>query len=138
MPVSFSWCTSESVESGPRITSVKCFISAMVVSHCFFQQWSPDGTIFTNPCVHALIWKEFKIWKSIINGHLDWHHECIQIKCIDASPVDASCGVFFVIDEDVFDSSWYFSHGCCGGHDPAVSELSLIDIVRGNSIGAKE
>ena len=111
----------------------------MVVSHCFFKQWSPDGAILTNPCEHALVfWILFKLWKSIINGHLDWHHECIQVECIDAILADASCGGVFVIDEDVFDSSWDFSHGSCGGEDPAVSKHSLSDVVRGNSIGAKE
>ena len=78
------------------------------------------------------------LWKFIVNGHDDWHHECIQIECIDAILADASLGGVFVIDEDVFDSSWYFSHGSCGRHDPAVSEISLSDVVRGNSIGAKQ
>ena len=118
---------------------MKCFISAMVVSHCFFEQWSPDGTIFTNLCEHALVlWILFKLWKSIINGHLDWHHECIQVECIDAILADASISGVFVIYEDVFDSTRHFSHCSYGGEEPAVSELSLNDVVRGNSIGAKE
>jgi hypothetical protein len=119
------WRTIEDMDCVLHPATFDMLIVSMVLCESLLSNCCPDGLIFAQGSENGVVTND---WETIIDDLSERNTKCVHIKGVDTVLIN------FVIYEDLIDSSWNFSEGRNGCHEPAVADATLVYILRSDSI----
>jgi len=100
-------------------------IVTVLLGVCLLYDRTPDGVVLTKASEHGSVLTTVPArgdWKEVVDVDGGWDSEGVHVDAVDASRVET------VIEHQVRDPSWDFSHRTDCGENPAVSNTSLVDV----------
>ena len=124
-----AWAAVEVADAARVHATVQVPVVADVLGKGFLEQRSPECAIRANLRIREPVSRFVEGQEVVYVGRIG------DAKCVDLHAIHTRPAHLRVV-EDVVDSLWVLSHSAERGYDPAVPNLTLSEIARGDATGS--
>ena len=124
-----TWGSSDCVESLLWVSTHEGLVAAMELGESLLIERTPDRFVSSDVGVEGSV-SSLLHRESIIDSDSHWHHQCIHVDGVNAIVADAFLRLVLLVSEELGDAAWLFSQGTGCGKEPAITNLSLTDIMK--------
>ena len=125
MIVLLSGCATESTSCDHWVPTNDMLIVSVIFGKCLLKDWHPHGAVITDmskPSVIAITpWAKRE---QIVNDDCVRNTQRVEVDSINSSVIE----VVRVVKKDLFEASWDLSKGRGSGKEPAIANITLVDI----------
>lgn len=130
------WGVAHGADGSSDVSTNDVLVVTVVLGESLLNDGDPEGSSLTSDgvftesgevSVSVLVQGE-----EVIDNDSDGHAESIEVDGVDSVSVD------IIVEEHLLDGAWDLSHSGGGGKEPTVTELTLLDVVRVDTVGSEQ